>query len=1031
MSRPTGLVDALRLIREATDTGEFFRELGYRPELHRYGESGWIVARWRSFKIVAVDSTNPREDARLLASRLASSADRGLACAIAAAKEMALAAPRLGSSGSTRILLVSLREPSPFAVAQLDRLRPGTSGSALVHALRVSELLDSEAAGVRFFTAFRVMHERMAHSLRGNGTEADRRLAALLSLTRVLFLYFVQAKGWLDCQSDFLRHHLDRALGSRRHFHRTVLNPLFFGTLNCPMAKRSTRPDFGAVPYLNGGLFERHPVERRLGSVLFSNALWREAFDTLFERFRFCVREADEVNAIAPDMLGRVFERIMDGAERHDTGTFYTPESVVRQIVDAAIETALTGQGGLDEDAARRVVTGTLRGAAARKHASRLLRRLRILDPAVGSGAFLLGALAALTEMLVALEDSATVEMRLRVRREILRTNLVGVDLNPVAVRLAELRLWLAVVADDPTTDPTKVASLPNLDGVVRQGDTLFDPIGAARAFDPSLVITRSQSIRAVTSTRDAIFEARGPAQKAGLRKLRAAETDLARSILETARGRTEYQLRDLSAAAASRDLFGRRAGLPREQRTRYKTLKVRHRAIVQSLSALADGVLPFFSFEVHAPDVLVGGGFSVVIGNPPWVRAERLTATRRKSLRQRFSWWKSDTTVGFAHLPDLSIAFLERAFELTAPGGAVGFLLPSKVMSAGYGQVTRTHLVSEATITYLHRVSDQQAANFGATAYPLALVAKKSRPGTDHSVNLGFDRANSLRQSGLRVDGPWVLVPDRLREAIEEFRTAGTPLGEVVSPALGVKTGADDVLVGEKIEALDHTSLVRFGRELVELESALLRTAVRGRDVAPFSVTPKRVLLWAHDEDGQPLEKLPRLAKSYLNRNRRRLRSRSDYVRGPLWTVFRVRAAISKHRVVWSDISPKPRAVVLDYSTAGDAIPLNTCYVIAAPDGEAALVFAAVLNSSWAQALVLTTADEARGGYRRINARVVSQIPIPTSGEERRTIAALSARAHRKGNVAQADLDEAVAEALELQSTTKRSLRRLINTYR
>ena len=105
---------------------------------------------------------------------------------------------------------------------------------------------------------------------------------------------------------------------------------------------------------------------------------------------------------------------------------------------------------------------------------------MTLLDPAVGSGAFLLGALERMAQIRAGEEPPAAL------RRRILERNLFGVDLNPMAVRLAELRLWLAVIAVDGTTDPEEVEPLPNLDGMVRQGDSLLDPASRPRATDAS-----------------------------------------------------------------------------------------------------------------------------------------------------------------------------------------------------------------------------------------------------------------------------------------------------------------------------------------------------------------------------------------------------------------------------------------------------------------------------------------------------------------------------------------------------------------
>jgi hypothetical protein len=1012
---------ALRDIHTAGDLGRLFHSLGYRRDESPAIDGATVVARWKGFRIVAADSNVPQEAVRDLARSLAASSERAIAAVVSPSRELSLAAPRFGRQGITKVLTVSLKEPSSFALQQLERLSPDDATSALGHSLYVAEVLSGEEVSQRFFSVFSLILERMAATVSPKISEPDRHMLALLSLIRILFLYFVQSKGWLDGRREFLTNLLDESLVSQRSFHRVSLQPLFFGTLNVPRETRRKRSTFGKIPYLNGGLFEPHEVERRLGPVYFSNDLWRDAFDGLFERFRFCVSEADEADAIAPDMLGRAFERLMERGERHDTGSFYTPEAVVRQIVDAAIEAALTRE--LSKEVAQAVVhqepvSGTDRGAATRE-----LERLRILDPAVGSGAFLLGSLQVLVDIHIALDPRLSERGRSYLKRRILRDNLMGVDLNPIAVRLAELRLWLAVIADDPTTDVLQVTPLPNLDGVVRQGDTLLDPLGASAMFAPRSPNTSSRAAQAVRTARRAIFDTRGHAQLKGLRELRSQEVTMADLLLQEAENSTRRAADDLTAVARSKDLFGKRSRLSAAQRQKHSTL-LRTQGMLRSARArLATGELPFFSFDVHAPDIVAEGGFSVVIGNPPWVRAERLSPARRQALHDRFSWWRSDGSRGYSHQPDLSVAFLQRCLELTAPGGAVGLLVPSKVTSAGYGETARRAMVRETSIAYLHRVPDRDAARFGATTYPLAIVAQKKAPRRDHTMKLGFGGDQSIAQSDLDTPGPWLLLSSKTRAAVEEFRTSGIALGQVAPPALGVKTGANGIFIGTQIDLGCTEALLEFGDRKVTIERALIRPALRGRDVRQFSAKPERVILWTHGDSGQPLATLPPKAARYFKGHSAALRSRNDYRSGPRWSVFRVAASIATHRVVWADIARYPRAVALDETDASQAIPLNTCYVVAAPDRECALAIAATLNSRWARAQVLVSADEARGGYRRINARVASQIPIPLAGAQRTALAELSLWAHTHPNVAHEDLDDAVAEALDLSVRTRKVL--------
>ena len=1023
------LKNVLQNIRCARDASKLFVELGYTADDAVYDREATIVARWKGFKVIAVDATNPRDQVRALARSLAGCSARALAVAVGAPTEIALSAPRLGVPGVSRILAVSLHDPSPAVLDHLAQFRPRASSTGLAHALRVEELLATEIAGERFYAAFRIVLGRMADSLGNDGTETDRRMAALLPLTRVLFLYFVQAKGWLDENPAYLRTLLDESLAANQHFHRGSLNPLCFETLNCPPPSRRAVAHLGRIPYLNGGLFQPHPVERRL-SVVFSNELWRDAFDHLFERFRFCVREADEVDAIAPDMLGRVFERVMGSETRHDTGTFYTPEAVVRQIVTASIETALLDGKQFTIDQVDRIVQCKQIDGAFRPAARRKLHQLKVLDPAVGSGAFLLGALDSLCRMHMALLTDQGPHRRLNLRRRILRENLFGVDLNPVAVRLAELRLWLAVVADDPTTDIAAIDPLPNLDGVIRQGDSLLDPIASAAAMGCGAVSLPQDKGRVVARARDALFGASGVRQREAVSQLRAAEQVMAEALLNRAKERADAALKDLAAAARGRDLFGRRSGLSGTQRRAYKLLRGHRSALQRALAAVRDGTVPFFSYEVHAPETMQAGGFSVVIGNPPWVRAERLPAGLRNVLRGRFSWWRSSGTSGFAHLPDLSIAFLQRALELTAPGGAVGLLLPSKIATAGYGEAARAHLVRETTLRYLHRVPQRQANQFGATTYPFAVIAKNRSPRASHSIRLGFSASASVKQCALQRPGPWILVPDKMRSALEDFRSSGTPLGRVASPALGLKTGADTILVGEVIERRARLSRVRFRSGVNEIETSVLRPVLRGRDIKPFRARPARVVLWGYDGHGHPKKSLPPQASAYFAAHRSRLQKRADFVHGPPWTLFRLTTALSHHRVAWPDIARRPIAVALDGASPNPALPLNSCYVSSAPSSTAALAICAVMNSSFTCALVAATADEARGGYRRFNARVASEVPVPSNEDASQALAHLVIRYQQFEDFDQADLDAAVAEALGLGSTTRDNLQRLAQDY-
>src|SRR5205807_2229244 len=267
----------------------------------------------------------------------------------------------------------------------------------------------------------------------------------------------------------------------------------------------------------------------------------------LFQRFHFSAREADDVGqCVAPDMLGRVFEGVMDPAERRASGSYYTPASLVREIVRAGLAAILVHRFGLAPMAAERWLHH-----GDPPDARPDLRRVAVLDPAVGSGAFLLGALEELTQLRCAAGERPTAT----VRRDVVAHSLFGVDLKLTAVRLTELRLWLALVADQDETDLARIAPLPNLDGHVRQGDALIDPLTLARALGGATATTApSREVERLTSARRALFSLGGPAKQLALGELAGAEGALARRLFTAAVAALERRAAELVAAGKDRD---------------------------------------------------------------------------------------------------------------------------------------------------------------------------------------------------------------------------------------------------------------------------------------------------------------------------------------------------------------------------------------------------------------------------------------------------------------------------------------------
>jgi hypothetical protein len=191
-------------------------------------QAAGVVGRAGSFEWLGISVIGAEPAARKLSARLAAQGRIAGVLALDAGTAVLTIAI---SVDHTAWMTLPIRSPGPPQIERLARLVLAGSETGVSYALRALELLAGEDAGRRFFAAFRSTLESMAQALPGRLGPEDRRTLALVQLTRILFLYFVQAKGWLDGQPDFLRRALDDGLARRRQLHRDLFRPLFFGTL--------------------------------------------------------------------------------------------------------------------------------------------------------------------------------------------------------------------------------------------------------------------------------------------------------------------------------------------------------------------------------------------------------------------------------------------------------------------------------------------------------------------------------------------------------------------------------------------------------------------------------------------------------------------------------------------------------------------------------------------------------------------------------------------------------------------------------
>ncbi|MBW3553861.1 MAG: hypothetical protein KY466_10130 [Gemmatimonadetes bacterium] len=991
----------------------------------------------------------------------------------------------LGSFGAGESFRHIVLERDGVRASDLELLeelaaRPGEDGLAL--ALRHGRALDRSRLTRRFFLEFREHRSAVAGAWTGlpAGAEPERAQLALLFLCRLTFLYFIQRRGALAGDERYLLRLLAGWVRERiarsgtATFYRCRLVPLFFGALNRrPEDRAEAARALGELPYLNGGLFEPHALERRFPELDLPDPEAGGAIDRLLERYRFTTREAGEGAGfgVDPEMLGRVFEGLMAPGDRGETGSFYTPAPVVNRVVREAVGEYLTGICGPADAAAVLEGQGRTLSPSARHRARTALARVRVLDPACGSGAFLLGALWRLAAALEEVSDRPTPA----VRREVVGSSLHGVDLLDDAALLCSLRLWLALSADDGEVRP-----LPNLDRRIRQGDTLVDPLdmglGPAalpgQVFHPLRDPEVRRALRAVEPASRSYLES-GPEGRQRLRaRLAESELALARRWVEGACRFEERRVRRLRALALDRDLFGE---VPEEARRALLDLPAAD-ARAEEVRRLRrrideDGALPFFSFGIHFSDA--AEGFDLILSNPPWVRSHRWPDRLRKIAARRYevcreAGWRLGATLagapaGAGAQVDLSLLFLERAVRLLAPRGVLAILLPAKTFRALYGGGARRISLRDLEIASIEDHALDQRSIFRADAFAGVLVARKGAGGPqpdgseqDREIRVRMVRRDAeplrftvhQRELSLFPDdpsSPWVIAPPGVLAAVRRMQAAGAPLGtaDELRVRRGVMTGANDVLVLRsatpkigglsRIEAEGWRRVRRAGgaapaarRFRAWVETSAIRPLLRGADVDAFCYRTRSYILWSHDPEGRPELPPPRLGR-YLDRHRDALESRQGWRPGlPLGAVFRLGPAGMGHRVAWHDLSDTLRAVALPPTQPFDAVErelvaLNTVYFLPVADRREALLMAGILNSLPARVFARVIAERAKDARFRFFAWTISCLPLPPEWRTARLaedILAISDAAHARGGidpVAAGRLDQAVAALFRL----------------
>ena len=536
---------------------------------------------------------------------------------------------------------------------------------------------------------------------------------------RLVFLYFLQKKGWLGCKTKwaggdeaFMKTFVEKAKQNDLFYHQ-YLEPLFFDTLNDKRSKQDEdciiqKTNFGKVPYLNGGLFEKdenHPIGLTLKWDIFAGF-----FETL-NNYNFTIVEDDpdfkEV-AVDPEMLGHIFENLLE--DNKDKGAFYTPKEIVHYMCQESLFEYLKtyleknknwpekeSEATALEKALHNFVTQKAAGKVIDfdKQLAKALKEVKICDPAIGSGAFPMGLLNEIFHCVHVLYDASPDTVGPvwdmdswqpnKVKLNIIQNSIYGVDIEKGAVDIARLRFWLSLIVDEP--EPT---ALPNLDYKIVVGDSLVSKLGddiinidwnvndtSHGLFGVELAENKKKLLQKISTEQKESFN-----PESDKKKLAADIRDLKIDLLIN-------QLQ-LMIKLANQDNEPKATSFTDKKKYNRAIEKYHNvlgwKAQIKRLTGIKQKKgdhLNYFDWKLDFPEVMNeylvdNAGFDIVIANPPYLGNKEIGAENQKIFQSKFGY-----------KDDMYAYFFDNSIKLLKPCAVLTFITPNTFLTLN----TKLHL--------------------------------------------------------------------------------------------------------------------------------------------------------------------------------------------------------------------------------------------------------------------------------------------------------------------------------------------------
>lgn len=723
-------------------------------------------------------------------------------------------------------------------------------------------------------------------------------------------------------------------------------------------------------------------------------------------------KKAVAFDRFAPDNrveAGEIYVGTFQG-ERKLSGSYYTPDYVVDYIVRRTIGPVIQKKWN---DAPRKDMS--LRDATL---------SARVVDPAMGSGHFLLGAVDFLaTKLLEAVqkdleagrmpEEQAAQYTPDEAKREVLSHCIYGVDLNELAVELAKVSLWLFTISREKP--------LSFLDHRLKRGNGLIGAWLKDLAYYPSELLegvakkagtdrdqTRLETTPFLEYLRDVLAQINAIADNT--REDIEAKKRLYEEMLQSEKYQRIKNLADVRTGL----FFGPRPGTPEQAGRQYGNLtwaimKGDARQWQEEVSSgwRREAVeiaarKSFFNWELEFPDVFreSGSGFDAVIGNPPYVRIQNLP----KEDVPYFNLIFESATQNY----DLYVLFVEQGLTLLSPDGLFGFILPNKIFQADYAEELRRLLTSPPRISHILDFGDNQVFPDATTYTCLLFLSKFSTELIDYvkierldsadisnaisSIESGQVRPVAIRPSDISPKR-WEFAFGDIGGVFGKLRRIHPKLGDIADVFVGIQTSADPIYIVRIVRRSGPTCEVysKATANLYEIEEGILRPVLKGADIGRYTFTENSLgLIFPYAvENGKaiPLSETQfrnsfSKAWEYLSNNKPALMARADVDPQSWWSYPYPKnlAAFTKPKIL-TQVLARRASMALDDKGGLFVVGGGNAggYGISTKQGEriSPQYLLALLNSRLLDAYLQSYSSRFRGGFFSYARRFLEPLPI------------------------------------------------------